>query len=282
MGTLSDQSWFEVRRFPHAVTMIREPHHREDVKIYLIEGSRDVAVLDTGTGAGDFAGLVASLSSRRPRILQTHAHWDHIGASFRFDDVLVHPAEAETLRAGYPADRYIEAFSPKSVEPSRVPADFDPSAGIPGREPTGWLEHGDRIDLGDRTLEVFHTPGHSPGGVSFLDRDARALFAGDLLYLGRMFVYFPGSDPAAFRESLRLAAELAGEVDTIYPAHEAVPLVPDDVRAIRDAYETVWAGRAPERYGSLFGHRAAIHDFGRFSFLLPPGDWREPAPDWSP
>ena len=71
--------------------MIREPHHREDVKSYLIEGSRDVAVLDTGTGAGDFAGLVASLSSRRPRVLQTHADWDHIGASFRFDEVLVHP-----------------------------------------------------------------------------------------------------------------------------------------------------------------------------------------------
>ena len=34
--------------------MIREPHHVEDVKSYLIEGSRDVAVLDTGTGAGDF------------------------------------------------------------------------------------------------------------------------------------------------------------------------------------------------------------------------------------
>jgi len=106
MDESPDQGWFEVRRFPHAVTMIREPHHCEDVKSYLIEGSRDVAVLDTGTGAGDFAGLVASLSSRRPRVLQTHADWDHIGASFRFDEVLVHPSEAETLRAGYAADRF--------------------------------------------------------------------------------------------------------------------------------------------------------------------------------
>ena len=54
------QGWFDVRRFANGVTMIREPHHREDVKSYLIEGSRDVAVLDTGTGAGDFVGLVAS------------------------------------------------------------------------------------------------------------------------------------------------------------------------------------------------------------------------------
>src|SRR5215211_8879297 len=132
VGELPDQGWFEVRRFPHAVTMIREPHHYEDVKSYLIEGSRDVAVLDTGTGAGDFAGLVGTLSSRHPRILQTHADWDHIGASYRFDEVLVHPSEAEKLRAGYPADRYAKAFSPKSVDPNRLPSDFDPSSGIPG------------------------------------------------------------------------------------------------------------------------------------------------------
>lgn len=271
-GTGTNRGWFEVRRFPHAITMIREPHHREDVKSYLIEGSRDVAVLDTGTGAGDFAGLVGSLSSRRPRILQTHADWDHIGASFRFQEVLVHPSEAEKLRVGYPADRYVAEFSPELADPSRLPSDFDPSAGIPGSMSTGWLEHGDRIDLGDRVLEIFHTPGHSPGGISFLDRQARAFFVGDLLYLGRMLLFFPGGDPAAFRESLRLAAEVVEDVDVIYPAHDAVPLVPADVRAIRDAYETVWAGRPPDRYGTLYGHRAAIHEFAGFSFNMPPGD----------
>ena len=272
MGELPDQGWFEVRRFPHSVTMIREPHHREDVKSYLIEGSRDVAVLDTGTGAGDFAGLVASLSSRRPRVLQTHADWDHIGASFRFDEVLVHPSEAETLRAGYPADRYVAEFLPESVDRGRLLSDFDPSFGIPGCAPTGWLQHGDRIDLGERVLEFFHTPGHSPGGVSFLDREARAFFVGDLLYLGPMLLFFPGGDPAGFRESLRLAVEIVEDVDTIYPAHDSVPLVPDDVRAIRDAYELVWGGRPPDRHDTLYGYRSAIHDFERFSFCMPPGD----------
>jgi glyoxylase-like metal-dependent hydrolase (beta-lactamase superfamily II) len=269
---VTDREWFEVRRFPHAVTMIREPHHREDVKSYLIEGSRDVAVLDTGTGAGDFAGLVASLSARRPQVLQTHADWDHIGASFRFDDVLVHPSEAEKLRAGYAADRFAAQFSPESVVPTRLPSDFDPSSGIPGCVPTGSLEHGDRIDLGDRVLEIFHTPGHSPGGISFLDREARVFFVGDLLYLGRMLLFFPGSDPAAFRQSLYLAEEIVADVDTIYPAHDSVPLVPDDVRAIRAAYETVWAGRTSDGHSTLYGYRTIDHEFGRFSFHLPASD----------
>ena len=271
MDALPDLGWFEVRRFPHAVTMIREPHHREDVKSYLIEGSRDVAVLDTGTGAGDFAGLVASLSSRHPRVLQTHADWDHIGASFRFDEVLVHPSEAEKLRAGYAADRFAAEFSPESVDPNRLPERFRSQLGIPGCAPTGWLEHGDRIDLGERVLEIFHTPGHSPGGVpSSIGRRERSSSAISLS--GAMLLFYPGSDPAAFRESLRLAAEIVEDVDTIYPAHDSVPLAPDDVRAIRDAYETVWAGRAPDRHGTLYGYRAAIHEFERFSFNMPPGD----------
>lgn len=268
---MTERDWFEVRRFPHGITMIREPHHVEDVKSYLIEGARDVAVLDTGMGVGDFAGLVARLSDRRPRVVQTHAHWDHIGASRRFAEVLVHPAEADGLRAGYPADRFARKFAAEAVDRTRLPAGFDTAAGIPGREPTGWLEHGDRIDLGGRELEVFHTPGHSPGGVTFLDRQGRALFPGDLLYLGRMFVFFPGSDPAAFRDSLRLAAELAGDVDAVYPAHDASPITPHDVREICDAFETVWAGRAPDRRDVIYGYDTASYDFGRFSFHLPPG-----------
>jgi glyoxylase-like metal-dependent hydrolase (beta-lactamase superfamily II) len=285
MPEMVDAAWFEVRRYPNAVTMIREPFHSEDVKSYLIEGEREVAVLDTGLGVGDFPGLVASLSSRRPRVLQTHAHWDHIGASHHFDDVAVHPSEAHRLSRGFPAEHYRAAFAADRVDLSKVPAGFDPAAGLPGREPTDWLEHGDLVDLGDRELEIIHTPGHSPGGVAFLDRHARALFAGDLLYLGQMYVFLPDSDSAAFRDSLRLAAELAEEIETIYPAHGPSPLVPADVLAIRDAYELVWSGRAPDRSSELFGLDIVKHDFGRFSFLLAPdarlgsGAWLKGTPD---
>jgi glyoxylase-like metal-dependent hydrolase (beta-lactamase superfamily II) len=276
---MSDGEWFEVVRYPGAVTMIREPHHSEDVKVYLIEGEQDVAVLDTGMGVGDFAGLVGALSPKRPRILQTHAHWDHMGASHLFDDVLVHPTEAAGLRAGRPASNYAAKFSSESVEPSRLPAGFDPSGGLPGCEPTGWLEDGQQIDLGGRILEVLHTPGHSPGGVTFLDRQGRALFVGDLLYLGPMYLFFEDSNPAAFRKSLGRVSELLGQIDAVYPAHGPAPIAPDDVVAIREAFEEVWLGLPPDREESLLGYNVAVCDFGAFSFLLPPGDWRPTSPE---
>jgi glyoxylase-like metal-dependent hydrolase (beta-lactamase superfamily II) len=270
----TDQPWFEVRRFPHGVTMIREPNHAEDVKSYLIEGSRDVAVLDTGLGVGDFAGLVQTLSPRRSRVLQTHAHWDHIGASHDFADVLVHSAEADVLRAGYPSARYRAKFSPAEVQAATLPAGFDPSLGLPGRQPTGWLRPGDAIDLGGRVLDVLHTPGHSPGGVSFLDRAARALFVGDLLYHGKMYVFFPTNDAAAFRAALHLIDELVDQVDAVYPAHGPAPLRPSEVHEIRAAFDAVWTGRPADREGMHLGYDVTIYDFGTFSFLLPRGDWR--------
>ena len=134
---MTGSDWFEITRLPHAVTMIREPHHAEDVKSFLIEGSRDVAILDTGLGVGDFAGLVDGLSTKRPRVLQTHAHWDHIGASHQFDEVHVHPSEAAGLREGWSSERYIAAFAADHVDHDRLPNGFDPSGGLPGREPTG-------------------------------------------------------------------------------------------------------------------------------------------------
>ncbi|MBW3632987.1 MAG: MBL fold metallo-hydrolase, partial [Chloroflexi bacterium] len=185
----AESYWFDVRWFPHAITMIREPHHSEDVKSYLVEGVRDVAVIDSGLGVDDFAALVARLSGRHPRLVQTHAHWDHIGASHRFVDVHVHPSEADALRQGITPERYNEVFWRDAFDHTQVPAKFDTCSGVPGIEPSGLLEDGNRIDLGGRELEVIHTPGHSPGGVSFLDRRARALFCGDLLYLGQMCLF---------------------------------------------------------------------------------------------
>ena len=260
------EDWFEVVRFPDGVTMIAEPGHAEDVKSYLVEGERDVAVLDTGMGVGDFAGLVASLSNRQPIVLHSHAHFDHIGASGRFQRVYVHASEADDLRAGYPNERFRPWFEPEHLVGDRLPYGFDAdTARISGCEPAGAIEHGQRFDLGGRVLEAFHTPGHSSGGITLLDREARILFPGDAIYEGPMFAWRPYSDPVAYRESLRLLVELSELVDFVYPSHNRAPILPDAVRAMQAAYEVIWAGREPDRRDD----EKDIFEFGTFSFWLP-------------
>ena len=119
-------------------------------------------------------------------------------------------------------------------------------------------------------LEAFHTPGHSPGGVTLLDRENRILFPGDAVYAGPMFAWRPYSDPVAYRETLRLLSDLSQHVDVVYPSHNRVPLSPDEVRSMHSAYEEIWAGRTPDEQDDA----KAIFDFGSFSFWLPIGGYR--------
>lgn len=162
---MTSHGWFDVVEFPQRVTMIAEPGHYEDVKSFLVEGSDRVAVLDTGMGIGDFKALADGLSTKRPVVLLSHARFDHIGDAWKYDDIHVHSAEADDLRAGYPGERMRRWFEDQYLTGIPLPPEADPDmAHIPGKEPTGYLKEGDEIDLGGRSLRVYHTPGHSPGG----------------------------------------------------------------------------------------------------------------------
>src|SRR5690606_35309093 len=129
-------------------------------------------------------------------------------------------------------------------------------------------------DLGGRVLEVFYTPGHSPGGNTLHDRAKRALFPVDAIYAGAMFSYRPFSDPVRYRETLHLLVRLADVVDVFYTSHIAVPLTPDDVRAMHRAYEEIWSGRPPDRREP----EKDVFDFEGFSFWLRPGAYGPGAP----
>jgi glyoxylase-like metal-dependent hydrolase (beta-lactamase superfamily II) len=274
---VSCHDWYEVSRIGDGVTIIGEPLHEENIKSYLVEGERFVGVIDTGMGVGDFAGLVAKLTEREPIVLQTHGHWDHIGGSHAFARVLVHESEAYALRRGFPNAMFGPLFTPRRVKRAQLPVTFDPStAAIPPAEPTATLDTGDVVDLGGRELEVFHTPGHSQGGLSFLDRQTGFLFAGDAINYGGMWLFLPRSDPAAFLETARLLAGLADRVSAVYPSHGKVPLPPSDLVRMRDQYEEIWAGRKPDRrvkWDIGFPERVPVdvHDFGDFVFLMGAG-----------
>ena len=265
---MTSHGWFDVVEFPAGVTMIAEPGHYEDVKSYLVEGEERVAILDTGMGFGDFKGLADTLSSKPPIVLLSHAHFDHIGDAWKYDSVLVHSAEADDLRAGYPQERMRRWFDDEYMLDIPLPASTDPeTAHIPGKGPSGKLSEGDTIDLGGRRLDAYHTPGHSPGGITLIDRKNRLMFPGDAIYAGPMFAHNDYGDPLAYRMTLRRLAELADDVDVVYPSHNRVPLAPADVQAMHHSYEEIFDGRKPDESTDDYD----AYDFGDFSFWLPPG-----------
>lgn len=159
-------------------------------------------------------------------VLCTHAHPDHIEAVRFFENA---PALFALHGTEWAA---VEEMAPYL----RASMDFDP-----GRfAPDFFLTEGELI-AGDIALDVFHTPGHSPGAVSLYWPAEKALFTGDLIFengLGRTDL--PGGDGALLKESIRRVGAL--EAEWLLSGHGGVVSGADAVRANFEQVERMWFG----------------------------------------
>lgn len=105
------------------------------------------------------------------KILVTHGHIDHCGQAGILAQDLRVPIEGP-----HEADRY---WISRLGEDGRT-------YGIDGQvfEPDRWLHDGDRVSVGDLTLDVIHCPGHTPGHVVFYHAPSRLAIVGDVLFQG--------------------------------------------------------------------------------------------------
>ena len=83
---------------------------------------------------------------------------------------------------------------------------------------TRLLDDGDVIDLGDRTFDVLHLPGHSPGSIGLWEAATGVLFSGDALYDGPLLDELDGSDIDAYVATIERLRELP--VTVVHGGHE--------------------------------------------------------------
>jgi glyoxylase-like metal-dependent hydrolase (beta-lactamase superfamily II) len=88
----------------------------------------------------------------------------------------------------------VKEFVSKGWIWKETPKDFDPkNYAIKLYKIVKRLQHGDRIDFGDRVLEIILTPGHFPDSLCLLDRKNRLLFVGDTFYPSPLYAHNPES-----------------------------------------------------------------------------------------
>ena len=181
-----------------------------DSNVYLVEDEEPL-VVDTGTGMYVDAVLeevsrIVPLK-RVGRIVLTHCHYDHMGGAAAIQKatgarILLHEAEQAPLRAG---DRSLTVSDMFGRRPDEL--DIEP------------LRGGQRLRLGSSELEVVHTPGHSPGSITLLDRASKSAIVGDTVFcdggVGRWDL--PGGDLAELRASLKLLEQC--DLRNMYPGH---------------------------------------------------------------
>jgi glyoxylase-like metal-dependent hydrolase (beta-lactamase superfamily II) len=185
---------------------------------YIVAGDKgDAAVIDPGAEPEAIDSLIKENGLSPRYIILTHGHFDHFGGlkglKARYPDtpVLISAQDAPRLEA---------APNSMAVRMYADPADYE------GLGYDRLVGEGDRLPLGELTLCVYATPGHSKGGICIDCGDV--LFTGDTLFAGEVGrTDLEGGDYGELLRSIRRLAELPGD-RVVYPGHDVSTTLADE------------------------------------------------------
>jgi len=229
--------WFERRRIDDDITLIWEPHVTPLMRcnIWHVRGRDRDLMIDTGLGVASLREAARDLLDKPVTAVATHSHADHIGCHYEFDDCVIHPLEAELLRDPDAFSLTVaEGFTATDLEALRL-AGYEiedpylitalPFAGyrmadyvLRAARPTRLVEEGDVIDIGDRSFEVLHLPGHSPGSIGLWEAASGTLFSGDAIYDGPLLDELEESDIEDYLATMHRLRELPARV--VHAGHD--------------------------------------------------------------
>jgi glyoxylase-like metal-dependent hydrolase (beta-lactamase superfamily II) len=160
--------------------------------VWLIGDDTEVLVIDAAHDARPIAEAVGN--RRCVAIAATHGHNDHINVAGELADLLgapiwIHPDDLMLWEVVYP---------------SRAPGEL--------------LVDGQWLSAGSAMLQVFHTPGHSPGGCCFYDADEGVLFSGDTLFQGG-----PGATGRSYSDFPTIIESIRTRLLTLPPETKVLP-----------------------------------------------------------
>lgn len=174
---------------------------------YILYNKNEALIFDPG---GDHEKVVSFLEQNNLRpmaILLTHAHFDHIGA-------------VDPLRRHYNINVYLHESEANWLEEPRLNRSlaFTREEVITDK-PEHLLQPG-KLSIGSFAFEVIHTPGHSPGSVTFIFSDEGFIISGDVLFqqgVGRTDL--PGGNMGVLVNSIRNGLYELDDKTIVYPGH---------------------------------------------------------------
>ncbi|GJQ59101.1 MAG: MBL fold metallo-hydrolase [Candidatus Scalindua sp. AMX11] len=178
-----------------------------EVNCFIIacEESKKAAIIDPGGDADDIINTIENEGLKPEFIINTHAHFDHVGAvktlqeHFKID-FLLHKDDLFLIDT---LDKQVMMFGLDQVEKPEV---------------NKFVSGGDTVTLGQLTIKIIHTPGHTPGGVCYFVDET--LFVGDTLFAGSIGrTDFPGSSYDQLIHSIKENLFPLGDNVTVYAGH---------------------------------------------------------------
>lgn len=174
------------------------------------ESGNEAILIDPGDEPDSIKQAIEGSNATVKAILLTHTHFDHVGAV---------KAMAEHTGA--------EVWVPKLEK--HILADINTYLRFPGVGPfesydaENEVEGGEKLQLAGFDIDVYFTPGHSPGHVSYSIPEHSALFSGDVLFQGSIGrTDLPGGDTQTLLDSIAMLVEKLPPETAVFPGHMGV------------------------------------------------------------
>ncbi|MCG9736964.1 MBL fold metallo-hydrolase [Shewanella insulae] len=184
---------------------------QQNCSIIWCEKTKQAAVVDPGGDIERIQQQLAHHGLTLEKILLTHGHIDHVGG-----------AKALADAAGVPiiGPHKDDAFWLETLAQQSKHFGFLPVAAF---EPAQYLSSGDRVTVGEQTLEVLHCPGHTPGHIVFYSEVDKLAWVGDVLFKGSIGrTDFPQSSHQDLIRSITQVLWPLGREVSFIPGHGPV------------------------------------------------------------
>ena len=174
---------------------------------YLVVGEEKAALIDTLNGYQDLSETVSSITKLPVIVINTHGHSDHIGGNGYFGEAYLNKADWEIAQRNCSNILYGYMKIKNKMKDVRYTD----------------IAEGESFDLGGITLVAYGLPGHTPGGMCFLDKQDRILFTGDGINRHCWMQLEESLSIVDFVENLKSFGSLSDEYDLICHGHASAP-----------------------------------------------------------
>ena len=198
--------------------------------IFLLIGTEKAMVIDCGMGIGDLRGAIEQITDKPLVCVISHGHVDHTGNARQFDEIWIHPKDADRPIPQSIEKRKFDIQRIAKRQKGCIGAPytmfnlypFDIDTDLAGEDEgempqIRYLEDGMQFDLGGgRIVTAYECPGHSKGEMIFLDEQTRTMFCGDALN----FNLGVGAEPVEKTlRYLKRMQSMSDRYDDIYNGH---------------------------------------------------------------
>ncbi len=194
------------------------PSMDQNIYVYYDENTKDGVIVDPGLYEQELLDVIAENNINIKGILLTHGHYDHMFGAEELKNKFnckIYSGEKETLVTNDPNVSFTSRFDGRKLIADVL------------------LKDDEVIEIGSIKLKVIYTPGHTPGGVCYLDEKTGVMFTGDTLFKGTFGrTDFPHGSFELLEKSLLRLFELPEHIQ-VYAGHMGSSTIGDEKRTNR-------------------------------------------------